>query len=180
MKNIWHRISSISFFSIAHCPREKPNFSARNVISIFRILNYHLSYFDNNVKLLKVQEYEFFNRNLNDEQKSAVNESIDPERRLFMIHGPPGTGKTTVLVEIVRQLIKQKKRVIFAAPSNITVDSLLAKLPEKSKGVVRLGKLARITDEVFQYHMNAFSQTSEAGKEFKKMERELMKSRVIF
>ena len=130
--------------------------------------------------MLKVQEYEFFNRNLNDEQKSAVNESIDPERRLFMIHGPPGTGKTTVLVEIVRQLIKQKKRVIFAAPSNITVDSLLAKLPEKSKGVVRLGKLARITDEVFQYHMNAFSQTSEAGKEFKKMERELMKSRVIF
>ena len=96
-----------------------------------------------------------------------------------MIHGPPGTGKTTVLMEIVQQMISKGKRILFTAPSNTAVDNLLLKMPEKSPFVIRLGKVARINENNLPYHVDTIVQKSSSAKEFRKLEKELTSLRVI-
>ncbi len=64
-----------------------------------------------------------------------------------MIHGPPGTGKTTTLVALVESFVMQKKRVLVTAMSNTAVDNLLAKLadiPALNSLIVRVGHPVRI------------------------------------
>jgi len=77
------------------------------------------------------QRLDFFNSNLNDNQKMAVIYSIysnDP----FKILGPPGTGKTETIVEIICQFLKQKMTVIVCGPSNISVDNIINRfIPSK-------------------------------------------------
>src|SRR6202012_2426407 len=65
-----------------------------------------------------------------------------------LVHGPPGTGKTTVLVEIIRQAVSQGQRVLASAPSNIAVDNLVEKLLEVGLDAVRMGHPARILDSL--------------------------------
>src|SRR5439155_7289061 len=60
----------------------------------------------------------------------------------------PGTGKTTVLVEIVRQAVAGGARVLASAPSNIAVDNILEKLLDTGLKVVRMGHPARILDSL--------------------------------
>jgi len=63
-------------------------------------------------------------KNLNESQQTAVNFAISA-RDIAIIHGPPGTGKTTTLVELIRQVVLRGERVLVVAPSNIAVDNLL-------------------------------------------------------
>ena len=63
-----------------------------------------------------------------------------------MIHGPPGTGKTTTLFSVIEQFVLRKKRVLACAPSNIAVDNIVEKL--KGMNVVRLGHPVRMTEAV--------------------------------
>jgi ATP-dependent RNA/DNA helicase IGHMBP2 len=90
---------------------------------------------------------EFFNPNLNKYQREAVEKSLAAQD-VALVHGPPGTGKTTVLVEIIRQAVAQGKRVLASAPSNIAVDNLLEKLLETGLDAVRMGHPARILDSL--------------------------------
>lgn len=53
---------------------------------------------------------EFFNKNLDDSQREAVTFALT-QRELAVIHGPPGTGKTTTVVEIILQAVKQGQKV---------------------------------------------------------------------
>lgn len=55
-------------------------------------------------------EIEFFNKNLDDSQRDAVTFALS-QRELAVIHGPPGTGKTTTVVEIILQAVKQNQKV---------------------------------------------------------------------
>lgn len=55
-------------------------------------------------------ETEFFNKNLDDSQREAVTFALS-QRELAVIHGPPGTGKTTTVVEIIQQAVKQGQKV---------------------------------------------------------------------
>src|SRR4029077_2108870 len=90
---------------------------------------------------------EFFNPRLNTYQKQAVEKAM-AAKEVALVHGPPGTGKTTVLVEIIRQSVVGGARVLASAPSNIAVDNLLEKLLNTGLRVVRMGHPARILDSL--------------------------------
>jgi DNA polymerase alpha-associated DNA helicase A len=64
---------------------------------------------------------------LNAAQRAAVRLGLTSSD-VAVIHGPPGTGKTTTVVELVRQLVARRRRVLLCAPSNTAVDNLVSKL----------------------------------------------------
>ena len=88
----------------------------------------------------------FFDPQLNRWQKEAVRRALAAPD-VSIIHCPPGTGKTTVLVEIIRQAAARGERVLASAPSNIAVDNILEKiLCAQALRLVRLGHPARILE----------------------------------
>lgn len=68
---------------------------------------------------------DFYNKRLNESQKTCVIKSIDDIP--FKILGPPGTGKTETIVEIILQNLKIKKTVIVCGPSNISIDNVITR-----------------------------------------------------
>ena len=69
-------------------------------------------------------------------QREAV-EFCMQQNELAMIHGPPGTGKTTTLVEIIKQEVKNGKKILFSAVSNVAVDNMTEILADENYNVVR-------------------------------------------
>jgi ATP-dependent RNA/DNA helicase IGHMBP2 len=80
---------------------------------------------------------------LNAEQASAL-ELADRALDLALVHGPPGTGKTTVLVEVVRRAVARGEKVLATAPSNLAVDNLVERLGQAGLSCVRAGHPARV------------------------------------
>lgn len=86
-----------------------------------------------------------------DSQLEAVRKGIG-NKNIFLIHGPPGTGKTTVITEIVRQLVKNNKKVLVTSQTHIAVDNVLEKLAEESQmGLLRIGRETVIDDAARQF-----------------------------
>ncbi len=83
------------------------------------------------------------NKALNDSQKEAIDLALSA-RDLAIIHGPPGTGKTTAVVELIRQAVRRGDKVLACAPSNMAVDNLLERLVAAGERAVRLGHPARV------------------------------------
>ncbi len=81
---------------------------------------------------------------LDEPQRTAIDGALR-SGDIALIHGPPGTGKTRTLVEVVRQRIARGERVLCAAPSNTAVDHLGARLAAAGLRIVRLGHPARIS-----------------------------------
>lgn len=96
-----------------------------------------------------VSSIPFFNRKLNESQKNAIADAIAADD-IFLIHGPPGTGKTTTLEELITQLTRAGKKVLATADSNTAVDNLLEKLLNTGIKVVRIGNPARINDDLLR------------------------------
>ncbi len=69
----------------------------------------------------------FINPDLNDDQKDCVISALNT-KRLFLIHGPPGTGKTSTLCEIILQFVEKKNKVLVVTPSNVAIDTLAERL----------------------------------------------------
>ncbi len=92
-------------------------------------------------------------KDLNASQQAAVNFAFSA-KDVAIIHGPPGTGKTTTLVELIRQIVLKGGRVLVVAPSNIAVDNLLGKLAATGEKAIRLGHPARIMPELRQYSLD--------------------------
>ena len=91
------------------------------------------------------------NRRLNNFQRKAVESLIGSE--LFLIHGPPGTGKTTTLAEGIIQMVKKGYKVLATADSNVAVDNLVEKLAHKVN-VVRVGHPARIGKSIIEHTLD--------------------------
>ena len=87
---------------------------------------------------------------LNASQQDAIKKVIAAEE-LCIIHGPPGTGKTTTLVEAIVQLSASEKNILVTAPSNAATDHITEELGKKGLCVVRVGNLSRIDDDILPY-----------------------------
>ncbi len=104
---------------------------------------------------------------LNEEQLSAVQSCLEEGRRVGLIHGPPGTGKTQTLVELLLQL--KGKKVLVCGPSNLSVDNVLERLVKYlptgkvSKKMIRLGHPARMLDAVAEFSLDLVAAKSDAG-----------------
>ncbi len=91
---------------------------------------------------------------LNESQQAALKKIIcSPD--VSFIHGPPGTGKTTTLVQAIRQTIKDEKQVLVCAPSNAAIDLLVEKLSEHGLQAVRIGHPARVTEQSLSKTLDA-------------------------
>ncbi|MFN5494500.1 MAG: AAA domain-containing protein [Bacteroidota bacterium] len=84
---------------------------------------------------------------LNSMQEQAVKHCLRAQD-VAVIHGPPGTGKTTTLVALIRELSKTEKHILVCSPSNLAVDLLAEKLHQKGIEVLRLGNPTRISEEL--------------------------------
>uniref|UniRef100_A0A8C9UCQ2 DNA-binding protein SMUBP-2 n=1 Tax=Serinus canaria TaxID=9135 RepID=A0A8C9UCQ2_SERCA len=97
---------------------------------------------------------EFLNAHLDESQREAVSFSL-AQRELAIIHGPPGTGKTTTLVEIILQAVQQGLKVLCCAPSNVAVDNLVERLAGCRARLLRLGHPARLLQPIQQHSLDA-------------------------
>ncbi|MCH5688506.1 AAA family ATPase [Niabella sp. W65] len=68
-----------------------------------------------------------------------------------MVHGPPGTGKTTTLIEAVRQLVKRGEKVLVSAPSNAAVDNICKGLLTKGVRLLRVGNANKADEAIFMH-----------------------------
>ena len=111
-----------------------------------------------------VKDITFLDLTLNDSQKEAVKFALSmPE--VALIHGPPGTGKTYTLIELILQFLKQGQRVLVCGPSNISVDNIVERLSASSPStpIVRLGHPARLLPGVLNHSLEVLTRSSEAA-----------------
>lgn len=99
---------------------------------------------------------------LNDSQKDAIRFAL-ASREIALIHGPPGTGKTHTLIELILQLLKQNLRLLVCGPSNISVDNIVERLVPHKVPMVRLGHPARLLPGVLNHSLEVLTRTSDAA-----------------
>ena len=93
--------------------------------------------------------FDFQSVNLNEGQNAALSQIFNA-KDVAIIHGPPGTGKTTTLVNAIKEVVKNEKQVLVCAQSNAAVDLMVEKLDNLGIEVLRIGHPARLTSEVIE------------------------------
>jgi superfamily I DNA and/or RNA helicase len=86
---------------------------------------------------------------LNPSQEKAAN-LVLRAKDVAVVHGPPGTGKTTTLVETIYETLRRESQVMVCAQSNMAVDWISEKLTERGVNVLRIGNPTRVTDKMLQ------------------------------
>lgn len=87
---------------------------------------------------------------LNTSQQAAVNEVLWA-KDVAVVHGPPGTGKTTTLVEVIYETLHRENQVLVCAQSNMAVDWIAEKLVDRGVSVLRIGNPTRVTDKMLGF-----------------------------
>lgn len=108
---------------------------------------------------------------LNASQNDAINQVLT-SKDVAIIHGPPGTGKTTTLVEAIYQTLKSETQVLVCAQSNAAVDLLTEKLSDRGLSVMRLGHPARVTQKLLHLTLDARIAEHESYREIKKLRKD--------
>jgi superfamily I DNA and/or RNA helicase len=117
------------------------------------------------------------NTSLNDSQLEAVRFALSAED-VAIIHGPPGTGKTTTLVELIRQITRTGQRVLAVAPSNLAVDNLFEKLLTSGERAIRVGHPARVRPDLRYQTLDALAENHPNLKLARKLARDAYALRV--
>ena len=87
---------------------------------------------------------------LNPTQEQAVNDVLRA-KDVAIVHGPPGTGKTTTLVEAIRETLMRESQVLVCAQSNMAVDWISEKLVDRGINVLRIGNPTRVNDKMLSF-----------------------------
>lgn len=114
----------------------------------------------------------FTDPTLNDSQKDAIRYALG-SRDIVLIHGPPGTGKTHTLIELILQMVQRRQRVLVCGPSNISVDNIVERLAPNKVPVVRIGHPARLLPSVLDHSLEVLTHTSEAAEIVKDVRTEI-------
>ena len=101
----------------------------------------------------RINDFSILDQTLNNVQKDAVRFAVSAND-IALIHGPPGTGKTTVVAEIIRQAVRSGQKVLTCAPSNLAVDNIVQQLLAFNENVVRLGNPTRVSPHLRQYSLD--------------------------
>lgn len=109
---------------------------------------------------------------LNESQKDAIRFAM-ASREVALIHGPPGTGKTHTLIELILQLLKQDLRLLVCGPSNISVDNIVERLAPYKVPIIRLGHPARLLPSVVNHSLDVLTRTSDAAAIVQDIRREM-------
>ena len=87
---------------------------------------------------------------LNATQEDAVNKVLRA-KDVAIVHGPPGTGKTTTLVEAIYETLRRENQVLVCAQSNMAVDWISEKLVDRGINVLRIGNPTRVNDKMLSF-----------------------------
>ena len=104
-------------------------------------------------KTMKAQHFTFESMRfpyLNSTQEQAVNRVLRA-KDVAIVHGPPGTGKTTTLVEAVYETLRREPQVLVCAQSNMAVDWISEKLMDRGVNVLRIGNPTRVNDKMLSF-----------------------------
>jgi superfamily I DNA and/or RNA helicase len=105
---------------------------------------------------------------LNESQARAVNAILNnPD--VCIVHGPPGTGKTTTLVAAIALLAERESTVLVTAPSNTAADLLTERLADKGLNVVRIGNISRVDEAVVSHTLEAILARHPESRNIKKV-----------
>lgn len=118
------------------------------------------------------ENVEFLFSSLNNSQQDAIRFALAAQD-IALIHGPPGTGKTHTLIELILQLVQRNKRILVCGPSNVSVDNIVERLARTKTPVVRIGHPARLLPSVLEHSLEVLTQTSDAGGIVKDIRKEM-------
>ncbi|CAL5401983.1 unnamed protein product [Camellia sinensis] len=96
-------------------------------------------------------------------KKDAISKALS-SKNIFLLHGPPGTGKTTTVVEIILQEVKRGSKILACAASNIAVDNIVERLVPYRVKLVRVGHPARLLPQVLDSALDAQEMKALNGK----------------
>jgi ATP-dependent RNA/DNA helicase IGHMBP2 len=109
---------------------------------------------------------------LNSSQLEAVNKIV-AANELAIVHGPPGTGKTTTLVQAIKALHQlDRQKILVVAPSNTAVDLLSEKLSEEGLNVVRVGNPVRVSERLTSLTLDSKMAGHSAIKDVKALKKQ--------
>jgi ATP-dependent RNA/DNA helicase IGHMBP2 len=107
---------------------------------------------------------------LNESQNAAL-KAVCSAEDVAIIHGPPGTGKTTTLVESMAEVLREEKQIMVCAPSNAATDHLAKCLAAKGLRVVRIGNLAKVETDNTALTLDVLLQKEKDFKQIKELKR---------
>jgi ATP-dependent RNA/DNA helicase IGHMBP2 len=107
---------------------------------------------------------------LNESQNKAVNNILEAQD-VAIIHGPPGTGKTTTLLKAIQETLKNESQVLVCAPSNTAVDLLTEKLAEAGVNVVRFGNPSRVSENLLSHTLDVMLTEHKDFKQIKELKK---------
>lgn len=110
------------------------------------------------------------NKELNDSQHNAILSILNSDR-FTIVHGPPGTGKTTTLAEAISHLVSKGEKILLSAPSNTAVDHITKALIKQGVQVLRVGNIGKTDTELLPYTPEGKLANSKDQKEIKELKK---------
>lgn len=108
---------------------------------------------------------------LNFSQQEAC-AKIASARDVAVVHGPPGTGKTTTLIAAIEGALASQQRVLVCAPSNMAVDLLVEKLVDRGISTLRIGHPARVEEKILNQTLDAKIAMHDSFRDLKRLRKE--------